>query len=69
MNKISEILKTIQILYQNQEITVEEKNQLVNLLSIARQKKDFSEFNARVEKLECYTLEPSITDKLIALTY
>ena len=68
MNKIPRILSLIQILYQNEEITTEQKNQFVSLLSKARKERDFSELNKQFKFLAYGTLLPDTVDELIQLT-
>lgn len=69
MNKIPQILSLIQILYQNEEITTEQKNKFVSMLSQARKEKDFSALNKQFKLLAYGTLMPDTVDELIQLTH
>lgn len=67
-SKIKEILPLIQILYQNDEISIEQKNTFTSLLSEARRSNDFSQLNKLVKQLAYGTTMPRIVENLIELT-
>lgn len=67
-SKVKEILPLIQILYQNDEISIEQKNTFTSLLSEARRSNDFSQLNKLVKQLAYGTTMPGIVENLIELT-
>lgn len=66
--KVKEILSYLQILHQNEEISTEQKNSLVQAVSSARKSGDFSQLNSSFKVMAYGTTMPDIVDALVELT-
>jgi hypothetical protein len=66
--KVQEILSYMQMLHQCEEISTEQKNQIVKAVSSARKTGDFSQLNSTFRVMSYGTTMPDIVDALVELT-
>lgn len=66
--KMSLVLQNVQILYQNECITAEQKNHIVKLLTESRKTNDMSELNTIFKRMTYGAILPDVVDELIRIT-